>query len=246
VAEPRRLFAPPEAFHEDGLHLEGERLRHLRTVLRLGAGDEFFATDGAGAEYLLRVESLGRERGRAVVRSRTEPPRESALETLLVQALPKGDRFSFVLEKAVELGVSGIQPLTCARTVAAAGGAAAAVARWGRIVESAVAQSGRTWLPPVHPVRSFEELLREPVLPELRVLLWERAEVGLRAAVAGRTVPRSVLLAVGPEGGWSEQEVERARQAGFVVARLGPRTLRTDTAGIAALAILQSAWGDLG
>jgi 16S rRNA (uracil1498-N3)-methyltransferase len=246
VAEPRRIFAPPESFREGGLDLAGERLRHLRTVLRLDAGDEFTATDGAGAEYVLRVESLGRERGRAAVLSRAVPPRESALETVLVQALPKGDRFSFVLEKAVELGVSGIQPLTCARTVAAAGGGAAAAARWRRIVESAVAQSGRTSLPPVHPLRSFEELLAEPVLPELRVLLWERAAQGLRAALAGRPAPRSVLLAVGPEGGWSEQEVERAGQAGFLVVRLGPRTLRTDTAGIAALALLQSAWGDLG
>ena len=97
MAEPRRIFAPPEAFGEGGLHLEGERLRHLRTVLRLGPGDEFVATDGAGAEYLLRVEHLGRDRGSAAVLARTEPQRrtESSRFTspiTLESKLPAGSR----------------------------------------------------------------------------------------------------------------------------------------------------------
>lgn len=246
MAEPRRIFAPPEAFCEGGLHLEGERLRHLRTVLRLGPGDEFSATDGAGAEYRLRVEHLGRDRGRALVLSRTEPLRESPLELVLAQALPKGDRFSFVLEKAAELGVCGIKPLRSQRTVAAGGAGPAAAARWRRIIESAVAQAGRTRLPVVHPLCSFEELLANPGPSELRLLLWEHATEGLREVIASRAAPRSVLVAIGPEGGWSEQEVQRARQAGFAVVRFGPRILRTDTAGIAALAVVQSRWGDLG
>jgi 16S rRNA (uracil1498-N3)-methyltransferase len=244
MVEPRRIFAPPGAFYEGGLHLEGERLRHLRTVLRLGPGDEFSATDGAGFEYRVRVEHLGRDRGRALVLGRTEPLRESTLDLVLAQALPKGDRFSFVLEKATELGVRGIRPLLSERTVAAGG--AAAVARWRRIIESAVAQSGRTRLPVVHPLCSFEEMSANPSPPELRLLLWEHAAEGLREVIDSRPAPRSVLVAIGPEGGWSEREVQRARQAGFVAVRFGPRILRTDTAGIAALAVIQSRWGDLG
>ena len=246
MAEPRRIFAPPEAFSEDGLLLEGERLRHLRTVLRLGPGDEFAATDGMGGEYRVQVEHLGRELGRALVLARTEPPRESTLELVLAQALPKGDRFSFVVEKATELGVRGIMPVSSQRTTAAGGTGAAAAARWRRIVESAVAQSGRTRLPQVCPLRPFDEMIADPELPELRLLLWEHATEGLREAIDSRAVPRSVLVAVGPEGGWSEQEVQRARHAGFAAVRFGPRILRTDTAGIAALAVLQSRWGDLG
>ncbi len=245
MAEPRRIFAPPEAFSEGGLRLEGERLRHLRTVLRLGPGDEFLATDGAGAEYLVRVEHLGRALGGALVLSRAEPPRESALDLVLAQALPKADRFSFVLEKATELGASGVIPLISRRTVTA-GGTGAAEARWRRIVESAVAQSGRTRLPVVRPPCSFEEMIADPHPPELRIMLWEHAAVGLREVIDRRVAPRSVLVAVGPEGGWSEQEVQLARQAGFAAVRFGPRILRTDTAGIAALAVLQNLWGDLG
>ena len=246
MVEPRRIFAPPEAFCEGGLHLEGERLRHLRTVLRLGPGDEFSATDGAGFEYRVRVEHLGRDRGRALVLGRTAPLRESTLELVLAQALPKGDRFSFVLEKAAELGVRGIRPLLSERTVAAGGVGAAAAARWRRIIESAVAQSGRTRLPVLHPLCSFEEMIAHPSPPELRLLLWEHATDGLREVIDSSAAPRSVLVAIGPEGSWSEQEVQRARQAGFVAVRFGPRILRTDTAGIAALAVIQSRWGDLG
>ena len=244
MAEARRIFAPPESFSEGSLHLEGERLRHLRTVLRLGPGDEFTATDGAGAEYRLRVEHLGRDRGRALVLARTEPPRESPLGVVLAQALPKGDRFSFVLEKAAELGASGFLPLLSGRTTAARGVGAAA--RWRRILESAVAQSGRTRLPALRPLCTFEEMVADPHPPALRILLWEHAATGLRELTGSGAAPGSLLLAVGPEGGWSEQEVQRARQAGFAAARLGPRILRTETAGIAALAVLQSRWGDLG
>jgi len=246
MVEPRRIFAPPEAFCEGALHLAGERLRHLRTVLRLKPGDEFSATDGAGADYRLRVEQLGRDRGRALVLGRTEPLRESTLDLVLAQALPRGDRFSFVLEKAAELGVCGIRPLLSQRTVPAGGAGAAAAARWRRIVESAVAQSGRTRLPVVHPLCSFEEMIAHPAPFELRLLLWEHATEGLREVIDSRPAPRSVLVAIGPEGSWSEQEVQRAQQAGFVAVRFGPRILRTDTAGIAALAVIQSRWGDLG
>jgi 16S rRNA (uracil1498-N3)-methyltransferase len=245
VAEPRRIFAPPEAFSENCLLLDAERLRHLRTVLRLGPGDEFAVTDGAGAEYLARIEHLGRGEGRALVLGRTEPPRESTLEIILAQALPKGDRFALVLEKAVELGVSGVIPVLSRRTVPA-GGAVAAAARWRRIAESAVAQSGRTRLPALHPPRPFEALLGDPSLPDVRILLWEQSSENLRGVVDGPPAPRSVLVAIGPEGGWSEQEVQRARRAGFAAVRFGPRTLRTETAGIAALAVLQNRWGDLG
>ncbi len=246
MAEPRRIFAPPEAFCDGGLVLDGERLRHLRSVLRLGPGDEFEVTDGAGAEYQVRVEHLGRDRGRGLVLSRAEPLRESGLNVVLAQALPKGERFSFVLEKAAELGVSGIRPLISQRTVAAGGAGAAAVARWRRVLESAVAQSGRTRLPVLHPLCSFEDLLADPSPLELRLLFWEHAAQGLREVIDPRTAPRSVLVAIGPEGSWSEQEVGLAQQAGFAAVSFGPRILRTDTAGIAALAVLQSRWGDLG
>jgi len=243
MAELRRLYAPPEAFSADGLLLEGERLRHVRTVLRLGPGDELTATDGAGGEYRLRVARLGRDSGLAAVLERSEPSRESPLRTVLAQALPRAERFAFVLEKAVELGVSGVVPVISGRATA---GGAGATARWRRIVEAALAQSGRTRLPTLYPPCRWEQLVGDAALPPLRLLLWERAHIGLREILEGCGAPPGVLVAVGPEGGWTGEEVALGERAGFLPARLGPRTLRTETAGLAALAILQHRWGDAG
>jgi len=247
MAEQRRIYAPPECFHDGALVLAGERLRHVRTVLRLGAGDEFCATDGAGGEYRVRIEQIGRETGRASVLERCVPQRESPLETVLAQSLPKGDRFALVLEKAVELGVSEIIPVLSRRTVRAPRADGAALGRWKRIVEGAVAQSGRTRLPVLHAPTPLEELVGAAGRPgALRLLLWERALSGLHGVLAAGAAPRTVIVAVGPEGGWSAEEVRQAQDAGYLPARLGPRILRTETAGITAIGILQHRWGDLG
>lgn len=246
MAELRRVFVPPECVRDGRLLLEGQLARHLLTVLRLASGDEFMATDGAGAEYRARVEQLGRSSGRAEILERTAPRRESPLRTLLAQAIPKGDRFEFVLEKAVELGVSEVIPLLSRHTVRAPRAEASAAGRWRRIVEGAVAQSGRTRLPLLHPPRPFEELAGGSGLAQARILLWEKAPAGLNEILALSPAPRSALVAVGPEGGWSAAEAERAQAAGFVAARLGPRVLRAETAGIAAIIVLQHRWGDLG
>lgn len=246
MAELRRVFVPPEAVREEGVRLEGERLRHLRTVLRLRAGDEFAATDGAGTEYRLRVERLGRDTGSAAVLERSAPVRESPLPVALAQAVPKGDRFALVLEKAVELGVAAIVPVLSGRTVPGGAGGEHAAARWRRIVEGALAQSGRTLLPALRPAVAWPQLVADPALPPLRLLLWEQAQTGLGGIFTAGSRPAGVLVAAGPEGGWSPQEVELALARGFVAVRLGPRILRSETAGLAALAVLQQHWGDLG
>jgi 16S rRNA (uracil1498-N3)-methyltransferase len=247
MAELRRIYAPPESFEDGRLLLEGERLRHVRTVLRLRVGDELCATDGAGGEYRVRVEQIGRGIGRAVILERSRPQRESPLETVLAQSIPKGDRFALALEKAVELGVSRIIPVLSRRTVRATRADEAAFARWRRIVESAVAQSGRTRLPVVHPPLPLEELLATEGRPgELRLFLWEQADSGLHGVIEASAVPRTVIVAVGPEGGWSAEEARLAQDAGYRSVRLGPRILRTETAGIAAIGVLQHRWGDLG
>lgn len=246
MAELRRLFVPPEAFTGDRVELAGERLHHARTVLRLRPGDELTVTDGAGAELRVAMERVGREAASAVVLERMAPQRESPLTTVLAQAVPRGDRFALVLEKAVELGVSAIRPVISGRTGPSGRGGARAAGRWLRVVEGALAQSGRTWLPQLHAPAAWPHLVADPALPPLRLMLWEKAQSGLRAVLEGRPAPPGVLVAAGPEGGWSPEEVELALAAGFHPVRLGPRTLRTETAGVAALAVLQSFWGDLG
>jgi 16S rRNA (uracil1498-N3)-methyltransferase len=246
MAELRRLYVPPESMRGDRIELDGERLRHARTVLRLRPGDELAVTDGAGSEFRVAIERFGREAGSAVVLERVSPQRESPLTVVLAQAVPRGDRFALVLEKAVELGVSGICPVISGRTVPSGAGEGQAMARWRRIVEGALAQSGRTRLPELHAPVAWPQLVADPKLPALRLLLWEKAQSGLRALLERQPAPSAALVAAGPEGGWSPAEVDLALQAGFHAVRLGPRILRSETAGVAALAVLQHRWGDLG
>lgn len=245
-----RIYLPREAIRDGCVWLAGEALHHVRTVLRLREGDQLQVTDGAGAEYRVRLERGGREAMPAAVLERTEPDRESPLRTILAQAVPKGDRFSYVLQKAVELGVTEIIPIVSRRTVVTlpGGDENARFARWRRIIEAAVAQSGRTRLPVLHPPQAWNvlEAGEMPAEAELKILLWEGEPRGLRDLLGTGSGLRSVLVAIGPEGGWSEIEVERARRAGFLTARVGPRILRTETVGLVALAILQHRYGDLG
>jgi 16S rRNA (uracil1498-N3)-methyltransferase len=246
MAELRRLFVPPEAVRGDEIELAGAQLHHARTVLRLRPGDELAVTDGAGSEFRVAIERLGRAAGSAVVLERTSPQRESPLRTVLAQAVPRGDRFALVLEKAVELGVSGIRPVISGRTVPSGAGGGQAVARWRRILEGALAQSGRTRLPELSAPVAWPQLVTDPDLPALRLLLSEKSPTGLHEVLDLQPAPAAALVAVGPEGGWSPAEAELARAGGFLAVHLGPRILRSETAGLAALAVLQHRWGDLG
>lgn len=236
-----------EAVRGSALLLTPEGLRHVRRVLRLKEGDLLRATDGSGWEYLVRLEgSGGAVDGRILERSR--PSRESPFGVLLIQALPKRGLMELIIQKAVELGVREIQPVVTSRTVAAPGRERHEPKgqRWQRIAEAAVAQSGRVLAPRLHGVSTWEEVLSRGVSADLRLLLGEGAGQGLEEVLDRRPAPAAAAVAVGPEGGWDEREVELARKAGFEVAGLGPRVLRAETAGLAALAVLQFLYGDMG
>lgn len=243
-----RLFIAPEAFQGCSVMLTGEVLHHARTVLRLREGEDFLVTDGAGGEYRVRLERGGRSAVPARILEKTEPRPESRLRITLAQAVPRGERFSFVLQKSVELGVTTIVPVLSRRAlpVGHGGGPDARMTRWRRIVEAAVAQSGRAILPTLCPPCGWDDILAADAGEELKILLWEGERRGLREILGSRAGLGSVLVAVGPEGGWSDVEIEGARKAGFLAAKIGPRILRTETVGLAALAVLQFLHGDLG
>ncbi len=243
-----RIFVAPGKVEGGRVAFCDEDLRHIRKVLRLKKGSLLLATDGRAREYLVRIAAdSGGPYGEVV--EETRPLRESPLETALVQALPKGDLMTHVVQKAVELGVTEIIPVTTSRTVALAkggGGIQGKGKRWQRVLESAVAQSGRTSAPLLHPIRSWRDFLADPKAGALKILLLEGEPKGLKELVEDGSIPSSIVLAVGPEGGWAREEVELAAAAGYLAAGLGPRTLRTETAGPAALGIIQFLYGDLG
>ncbi len=241
---------PPRLHHPGPLRGAGAELelpeaarRHLR-VLRLRPGAELRLFDGQGGEWRARLLAQGRAR----LLEHLPVERESPLAVELAQALARGERMDWALQKAVELGVAALAPVATARCGLRLEGERAArrLRHWRAVVAAACEQCGRNRLPPVAPPRPLAAWLAElggPGPGELRLAL----SPGAGAALGELPRPTGpVRLLVGPEGGLAPEELAAARAAGFRPLALGPRVLRTETAGPAALAALQALWGDLG
>ncbi|MBP5988101.1 MAG: 16S rRNA (uracil(1498)-N(3))-methyltransferase [Azonexus sp.] len=216
--------------------------RHAVRVLRLPPGAPVVLFDGRGGEYPAHIERIERDRVYAELAAWQDIERESSLAVTLVQALQAGDKMDFTIQKAVELGVRDIVPVESRRSVLRLAGERAAkrVAHWQGVVASACEQCGRNQVPLVAPLEKLENWLARPANGALRLMLAPDAAQTLAEVPPAR----EVQLLIGAEGGLDPQEVLAAQQAGFQAVRLGPRVLRTETAGLAALAALQALWGD--
>jgi 16S rRNA (uracil1498-N3)-methyltransferase len=225
--------------------LGGTATAHLRRVLRLEAGDAVTLFNGDGADYPSRIASFGRGAAEAEVNDRVAARAESPLGITLVQGIARTERMDLVVQKATELGVAAIVPVATARGVVRLDAASRARKRahWQGIAVAACEQCGRARIPDVAEPRPFDVFLADPPPGGARLLLSPEAQVSL-AAVAQAAA--SIALLVGPEGGLEEAERLAAIAAGWRACRLGPRVLRSETAAIAALAVLQSVAGDLG
>ncbi len=240
----KRLHWPQAA--PGALRVDGAAFHHLVRVLRVGVGEAVELFDGKGAAFSAVVESLGAEAlelrvGAAVAQGQRAPP------AYLLQGLPKADKLDWVLQKATELGVDGVFPVEAQRSVAKLPrGADAKLARWQKIVDEAARQCGSAAVPTVGTPAPLDDVLRS-LPPSTLVLVLDEEEQHLRlgAALTGK-LEQPVALAVGPEGGWSREELAVARAAGAVGVTLGKRILRTETAGLAGLAVLRHLQGLLG
>jgi 16S rRNA (uracil1498-N3)-methyltransferase len=242
-----RFAIAPERIDGSRVTFDREETRHLARVLRLGPGDLVLATDGRGLEYTVRLETLGTAATGAILEV-VRRPSESPLAVTLIQGIPKGDKMEAIARAATELGVTRIVPALTAHTVVALeeGRWLERARRWQRVAREAAKQCGRAVIPevtgPVPLVRALEAEERS----HLRICLWEgdRRPLGeILKATPGP--PRSAAIVVGPEGGFSRAEVAHARHLGWAIAGLGPRIVRVETASLAALAIIQSTFGDL-
>ncbi len=245
----RRFFIQKSTVADGVVNVSGELFRHLIKVLRLKVGDRMILADGEGGEYEGVLASVEGER--AVVRITAVasiPVGAATPEIVLLQGIPKGERMELILQKGAELGVNRFVPLLSSRAIPRLTGdkAVERVRRWERIVSEASRQSRRSDIPAVGAIVPLTEALAS-AHQEVKLLLWEGESLrGLREVLEGVTPPLSVALLVGPEGGFSREEAEQAMAAGFVPVTLGRRILRTETAGLAVLAILQYVWGDVG
>jgi 16S rRNA (uracil1498-N3)-methyltransferase len=225
------------------LDLQGTAANHVARVLRLRPGDPLILFDDAGGEYTATVVALARHTVRVTVGEYLTTNRESPLHVTLAQGISRGERMDVVVQKATELGVKRIVPVLAARTVVRLNAAQAAnrLRHWRAIAVAACEQCGRNSLPEVTAPMSLQQFLVSELPEGLRLLL--RPDGGLKV----RDLPASaaVTLLIGPEGGLSDAEQSAALAAQFQGLSLGPRILRTETAALAALAVIQQRLGDL-
>lgn len=217
--------------------------RHALRTLRLRAGEPIVLFDGRGGEHLASLLDSPR-RPSARIETFEAIERESPLKVTLAQALPAGDKMDWVIQKSVELGVAAIVPLISERSVVRLAGERAdkRAAHLRRVVRAACEQCGRNTIPVVEAIRPLGDFLgSDAPQDELRLVL----SPGGRATLANLARPEhGIVLLVGPEGGWSDPETAVMRATGWTEMSLGPRVLRSETAGPAALAAMQACWGD--
>jgi 16S rRNA (uracil1498-N3)-methyltransferase len=225
------------------LVLPEDAVRHLGTVLRLGPGDSFVLFNGDGHDYPARWVEGGQKAARVAVLAQAPVDRESPLKITLAQALCRGEKMDLVLQKAVELGVHAVQVLHSTRSEVKLDGERLQrrMEHWRQVIVSACEQCGRAVVPVVHPPQPLAIWMRAAG-EGLRLHLDPQAQ----SSPASLPVVDAVTLVVGPEGGFAPQEVERLEASGSTGLRLGPRVLRTETAGLAAIAALQARFGDMG
>ncbi|MCK6388132.1 MAG: 16S rRNA (uracil(1498)-N(3))-methyltransferase [Zoogloea sp.] len=236
-----RFFCPDGLLPESDMPLPGPVAHHAERVLRLAVGDVVTLFDGLGGECAAVLLALGKQPV-ARLGPRLAADCESPLQITLVQALASGDKMDWVVQKAVELGAVAIQPVAAERSVLKLAGDRAdkRVAHWQQIAVAACEQSGRNRVPQVAPILPLAKYLAQR-FDGTRLIL----APGAAGALAGKARPGGPLaVLIGPEGGWSPSELALAEHAGCAPLALGPRVLRTETAGLAALAALQTLWGD--
>jgi len=240
----RRFYAHPHQFHENLVTLDQEETLHLARVLRLGVGARVEVCDGQGGNFVARVATLESKGATLRILQKLDPWGESPLPLVLGIGLAKGDALDEAIRQATEMGVSGILPFISERSERLPQERLEQrLGRWQRLARESVKSCQRSLLPRIEPICDFATALQGP--EEVKLMFWEEERRGGLKSFLKRPRPRDVRILIGPEGGFSPEEAAQARAAGFRVASLGPRRLKVATAALAAVTLLQFAWGDL-
>ena len=246
----RRFFVAPEAVQDDIVRFDAELARHMGKALRLTAGEQVTVSAGDGTAYLVELTEFQKDAVTGRILERMENLQETAIEVVLFQGMPKGDKLELIIQKCTELGVSAVVPVETSRSVVHldSGKAAKKLERWQKIAQEASQQSKRVQVPTVGPYYNWKQFLQH--LSEqngLTIVFWEDEQTqSLKALLRSQAEkPQRINLVVGPEGGLSEEEVEQLRALGAVSASLGKRILRTETAGMAGISMVMYEFDEL-
>ena len=237
-----RFFISPDQIAGETIVVRGEDVRHIGAVLRMRAGDELVLCDGGGTDYRVRITAIDRSEIRTAVLERGLRERSGPRITL-GQGLPKSDKMDFIVQKATELGVASSVPLVTERTIVKVRDEEKRLGRWRKICREAAMQSNRTDIPVVEPVSSYDAFVQEAgASGSLLLLPWEEGTEPLRNVLRKAPPAGAITMLIGPEGGFSEKEAGFAIQRGFHSVSLGRNILRTETAAVAALAMIAYAF----
>ena len=234
-----RFFVAAEAISGEEIHITGEDAKHIKTVLRSKVGEELTVSDGAGWDYSCVIAAFEGKEILCKITGRAKSLSEPKTKITLFQGLPKGDKMELIIQKCVELGVSEIVPVMTKRTVVKLDKKEEKkIERWQKIAEAAAKQSGRGIIPQIGNVLSFPAAVQKASAAGHGLIPYElEQEKGIRDFV-GQFQGDTLSIFIGPEGGFDEDEVKMAAEAGIMPVTLGKRILRTETAGMAAAAIL--------
>lgn len=238
-----RLYLPKPLVCGQTVVIDDKAAHHIIHVLRLRTGTAVHVFDGLGREHEATLKEARRSGASIEIGAPATPVAEPSLTVILAQGIARNDRMDFILQKAVELGIGSIQPLWMQRSQLRLKGERLEkrMQRWQGIIISACEQCGRATLPGLSPPADFADWIRTRPGGAMQLMLQPDSEDSLKDMAAPQD---RVMLLVGPEGGLTEEEQTLARHTGFSGTRLGPRVLRTETAALAALAGIQSLWGD--
>ena len=244
----RRFFVPPGSLRARNVTLGPDLAHRLGRVLRLKRGDHVLLSEGGARDYEVQLTGVSPYAVTGIVIAEHPAPPEPAVTLVLYQSLIRANRFDLVLEKGTEIGVSRFVPVIAARSQTQGNGEPASPrgGRWERVVIEAAEQCGRGRLPSVDPPRPFEDAVRQA--RGLKLLLFEgERRLGISTHLRGLSRrPDVISIFIGPEGGFEDSEVALAREAGAEIVSLGPRVLRSETAGIVAQRWCWSALGEMG
>jgi 16S rRNA (uracil1498-N3)-methyltransferase len=236
-----RFYVPKDSVGEKTIVIGGEEAHHIIDVMRLKPSDFIKAFDGSGREYVGIIAAVKNKSVIVNIVRTIEPPSSAGVKITLIQAVPKKAKMDYIVEKATELGVSSLIPVFTGRTIPDwdEKKKASSVDRWRKIALESSKQCGRSEIPSIAELTDFSELLKKARVFDLALIatLIDGA-VTLKTAVKGFT-GKEIAVAIGPEGDFTPEEVALSRDAGFRAVTLGPRVLKSDTAGLAVLAILE-------
>lgn len=242
----QRYFISPSQIDSSQIRLTGEEVHHIKNVMRSHPGDSFICCDGLGTDYLVKIQEISAKEILCQIVDTTPSQGEPRTKVTIAQSLPKGDKLEWILQKGTEIGAVRFLPFTSERTVVKidARKAEKKRERWERIVKEAAEQAHRGTIPEVTPPLSWQELLKQVELAETAWIAYEKGGDSLAQSLA-QSAADEILLIIGPEGGFTQAEVEQAQTAGATPITLGPRILRTETAPLTALSCILFARQDI-